>query len=222
MDLTVSRPVKILALVLVIAGVGGIASLSMLGKSSDAGSGNAQLSVAQIRARAHHTATTAAPATPTAEPAKGNEPVKAASNVAPADRPVADKLRDLLGAKSSRYFDRKPERTAVGTALTAASVCVFPILARAKLRLAAPLGSRALRGDGVLSLAGAVLAGATLASLILDSIAAEQYEIIYEHWREVIDLCCNRDDVRLGRVKRPIAQHLLFELIERSKLDVET
>jgi hypothetical protein len=58
-DLTVSRPVKILALVLVIAGVGGIASLSMLGKSSGAASSNAQLSVAQIRARAHHTATTA-------------------------------------------------------------------------------------------------------------------------------------------------------------------
>ena len=45
------------------------------------------------------------------EPAK--EPVKAASNVAPADQPVADKLRDMLGAKSSRYFDRKAERVAV-------------------------------------------------------------------------------------------------------------
>jgi hypothetical protein len=35
-DLTVSKPVKILALILVIAGVGGIASLSMLGKGSGA------------------------------------------------------------------------------------------------------------------------------------------------------------------------------------------
>lgn len=51
MDLTVSRPVKILVLILVIAGVGGVASLSMLGKSSP--SSGAQLSVAQIRARAH-------------------------------------------------------------------------------------------------------------------------------------------------------------------------
>ena len=51
MDLTVSRPIKILALILVIAGVGGIASMSLLGKSSTAGS--APLSVAQIRARAH-------------------------------------------------------------------------------------------------------------------------------------------------------------------------
>ncbi len=41
------------------------------------------------------------------------EPVKAASNVAPADQPVADKLRDMLGAKSLRYFDRKAERAAV-------------------------------------------------------------------------------------------------------------
>jgi L,D-transpeptidase YcbB len=62
------------------------------------------------------TATTASPpastaATPVAEPAK--EPTKAASNVPPADQPVADKLRDMFGAKSQRYFDRKAERVAV-------------------------------------------------------------------------------------------------------------
>ncbi|HEV7822577.1 MAG TPA: hypothetical protein VGO84_15450, partial [Burkholderiales bacterium] len=49
-------------------------------------------------------------ATPAAEPA---QPVKAASNVPPADQPVADKLRELLGAKTSKYFDRKGERAAV-------------------------------------------------------------------------------------------------------------
>jgi murein L,D-transpeptidase YcbB/YkuD len=59
----------------------------------------------------------AATATPAAEPAK--EPVKAASNVAPADQPVADKLKDMLGAKSSRYFERKAERTAVEKFYTA-------------------------------------------------------------------------------------------------------
>jgi murein L,D-transpeptidase YcbB/YkuD len=48
---------------------------------------------------------------PAAEPAK--EPVKAASNVAPEDQPVADKLREMFGGKSLRYFDRKAERTAV-------------------------------------------------------------------------------------------------------------
>src|ERR1700733_1928357 len=50
-------------------------------------------------------------ATPAIEPAQ--EPVKAASNVPAADQPVADKLRDMLGTKSSRYFDRKAERAAV-------------------------------------------------------------------------------------------------------------
>ena len=68
------------------------------------------------------TATTAPPpaaaaATPAAEPVK--EPVKAASNVAPADQPVADKLKDLLGSKSSRYFDRKAERTTIEKFYTA-------------------------------------------------------------------------------------------------------
>jgi L,D-transpeptidase YcbB len=53
----------------------------------------------------------AATATPSVEPAA--QPTKAASTVAPADQPVADKLRDMLGSKSLRYFDRKAERTAV-------------------------------------------------------------------------------------------------------------
>jgi murein L,D-transpeptidase YcbB/YkuD len=53
----------------------------------------------------------AAAATPAAEPAK--EPIKAASNVAPADQPVADRLRDIVAAKSSHYFERKAERSAV-------------------------------------------------------------------------------------------------------------
>jgi murein L,D-transpeptidase YcbB/YkuD len=51
-----------------------------------------------------------ATATPAATAA---EPVRAASNVPAADQPVADKLHDLLGEKSSRYFDRRTERTAV-------------------------------------------------------------------------------------------------------------
>jgi L,D-transpeptidase YcbB len=55
----------------------------------------------------------AAATTPATAMAPAAEPVKAASNVAPADQPVADKLRDMLGAKSLRYFDRKNERAAV-------------------------------------------------------------------------------------------------------------
>ena len=56
-------------------------------------------------------------ATPAAEPVK--EPTKAASNVPPADQPVADRLREMVGSKSVRYFDRKAERTAVEKFYTA-------------------------------------------------------------------------------------------------------
>ena len=63
---------------------------------------------------ANDAATSAPPAAtataPAAEPAK--EAVKV-STVAPADQPVADRLRDMLGAKSLRYFDRKNERATV-------------------------------------------------------------------------------------------------------------
>jgi hypothetical protein len=64
-ELKVSRPIQILLFVLVLAGVGGIASMQMLGKggSSDA----AALTPDQVRARAHHTSVqalhTAKPAT---------------------------------------------------------------------------------------------------------------------------------------------------------------
>ena len=59
------------------------------------------------------TATPAAPAAPAAAAAPVTEPVKAASNVPAADQPVADKLKDVIGAKTSRYFDRKNERAAI-------------------------------------------------------------------------------------------------------------
>src|SRR3984893_10125661 len=60
--------------------------------------------------------------TPAAAPrvaAPAQEPPKAASNVPPADQPVADKLRDMLGGKSLHYFDRKAERSAVEKFYTA-------------------------------------------------------------------------------------------------------
>jgi L,D-transpeptidase YcbB len=58
---------------------------------------------------------------PSAEPAKdaakevapASEPVQAASNVPAADQPVADKLKEMLSAKSLRYFERKVERADV-------------------------------------------------------------------------------------------------------------
>ena len=47
------------------------------------------------------------------------EPAKAASRVAAADQPVADKLRDLVATRLARYFDRKNERAAVEKFYTA-------------------------------------------------------------------------------------------------------
>ncbi|MHC4041438.1 L,D-transpeptidase family protein [Bradyrhizobium sp. 23AC] len=58
-------------------------------------------------------ADTAAPAAPATAAAPAAEPVKAASNVPAADQPVADKLKDIIGAKTSRHFDRKNERAAI-------------------------------------------------------------------------------------------------------------
>ena len=55
-----------------------------------------------------------APSTPETTPAApAAEPMKAASNVPPADQPVADRLKDLLASKNLRYFDRKAEKTTV-------------------------------------------------------------------------------------------------------------
>jgi divalent metal cation (Fe/Co/Zn/Cd) transporter len=62
-----------------------------------------------------------------------------------------------------------PDSSAVGVVLTAISLVLLPFLARNKLRLAGVLGSAALRGDGVLSFAGALLAAATLLSLVFDA-----------------------------------------------------
>jgi divalent metal cation (Fe/Co/Zn/Cd) transporter len=62
-----------------------------------------------------------------------------------------------------------PEPSALGIALTSASMLVLPLLATMKLRLARSLASQALRADGVLSGAGAVLAAATLIGLVLNT-----------------------------------------------------
>jgi divalent metal cation (Fe/Co/Zn/Cd) transporter len=60
-------------------------------------------------------------------------------------------------------------KSAVGIGLAAVSLVVLPWLGREKLRVARALPSRALRGDGVLTLAGAALAGITLIALMLVS-----------------------------------------------------
>src|SRR5438105_10537469 len=84
---------------------------------TDAGKPNA--AIAPLASPATASPPAAAAAAPSGEQPKEAikepppEPVKAASNVAPADQPVADKLKEMLGGKSVRYFDRKAERAAV-------------------------------------------------------------------------------------------------------------
>ncbi len=67
--------------------------------------------------------------------------------------------------------DAAPDGSTAGLILAGASMLVLPWFAARKLRLAVLLGSAGLRGDGVLSLAGASLAAITLVSQILDRAA---------------------------------------------------
>jgi divalent metal cation (Fe/Co/Zn/Cd) transporter len=72
-----------------------------------------------------------------------------------------------VAAQAARALTTRahPGQSAAGIVLLAASVAVLPVLGSLKLRLAASLASRALRGDGVLSVAGAALAAVALAGL---------------------------------------------------------
>src|SRR5207244_6074833 len=60
-----------------------------------------------------------------------------------------------------------PGRSTVGIVIAAVSVAVLPFVALAKLRLAARIPSVALRSDGVLTGAAALLAGVVLVALSL-------------------------------------------------------
>ena len=62
-----------------------------------------------------------------------------------------------------------PEASAAGVTLAALALVVLPYLGLLKLRVAARLGSTALRGDGTLTLASAALAATTLAALVVNS-----------------------------------------------------
>ena len=62
-----------------------------------------------------------------------------------------------------------PEASALGVALAGASVVAMPWLGRAKLRVASRLGSGALRGDGILTIASAALAAIALAALLVNA-----------------------------------------------------
>ena len=62
-----------------------------------------------------------------------------------------------------------PESSTLGVLIAAVSLAVLPTLGAMKVRLAARIESQALRGDGVLTLAAAMLAAITLVALLLSS-----------------------------------------------------
>ena len=64
----------------------------------------------------------------------------------------------------------RPESSPVGIVLTALSLMVMPVLARAKLGVAAHLGSRALRADAHETIVCACLSATTLLGLGLNAV----------------------------------------------------
>ena len=62
-----------------------------------------------------------------------------------------------------------PQASAFGVLLAAVSLVVLPWLGWRKLDVASRLASQALRGDGILTLAAAVLAATTLTALLVNS-----------------------------------------------------
>ena len=74
-------------------------------------------------------------------------------------------------AESGRrlFTGDRPRESVVGIGLTALSLIVMPVLARAKLRVAASLGSRALRADAHETIVCAWLSGTTLLGLGLNA-----------------------------------------------------
>ncbi|MCU1455881.1 MAG: cation transporter [Acidimicrobiales bacterium] len=73
----------------------------------------------------------------------------------------------VIGAITSLVTRSVPRSTAIGTGLAVASVLVLPVLAAWKVRLAGQLESGALRTDGVLSAAGALLGSFALLATAL-------------------------------------------------------
>ena len=77
---------------------------------------------------------------------------------------LLDSGRRLLG------FGREPEASRAGIALTIISLVVMPLLARAKLKTADSLGSKALRVDSYETITCAWLSAVALAGLILNAV----------------------------------------------------
>lgn len=76
----------------------------------------------------------------------------------------------LIDAVRRLATSDRPDVSLLGIALTALSLVVMPLLARAKLRAAAALGSRALRADAHETIVCAWLSFTTLAGLALNAV----------------------------------------------------
>ena len=176
--MTVSRPIKILALILLVAGIGGIGSLQVLGKGSG-GADTSTLSVDQIRARAHAATTTATAAAapepsrhaPASKPASRPKPVAATPKPRPAPKPrqtvasnglpivLADALRSHRIVVVST-FDPQSQTDAVSYAEARAGAADARVgfLGVSVLddTIAAPL-TAALPGGGLLPLPGTLV-----------------------------------------------------------------
>jgi len=77
-----------------------------------------------------------------------------------------------IGTDSVRVLvtGSRPDSSLIGIVLTAISLIVMPLLARGKLRVAASLGSRAVRADAHETIVCAWLSGTTLLGLGLNAV----------------------------------------------------
>src|SRR5437016_13233638 len=75
----------------------------------------------------------------------------------------------VAGSGGRLFTGDRPRESVVGIGLTALSLIVMPVLARAKLRVSASLGSRALRADAHETIVCAWLSGTTLLGLGLNA-----------------------------------------------------
>lgn len=82
---------------------------------------------------------------------------------------VATALYLTLMSLHALWRGSHPETSVTGIVVSLASLVFLPWLARSKWRVAAELGSRALRGDSLLTAASSALAALTLAALVANA-----------------------------------------------------
>jgi divalent metal cation (Fe/Co/Zn/Cd) transporter len=97
---------------------------------------------------------------------EGADRLEARAEVAIGLAMVAAAVYLVAQSSHSLWRGSHPDTAPPGIVVSVASLLFLPWLARAKWRVAAELGSRALRGDSLLTVASATLAGITLAALL--------------------------------------------------------